>query len=239
MDTNNYNDQNQNLISDQNQNLISDQNQNLISDQNQFPSEAEVQNNSTPNYNPPPADNYIQPTMPAPNPPIQYPPPQPPHTIYQQLNIPNPISQNNNDQSIPPNSAYTSSSGIYDYQSNIPPPNIIPNMPKPQSIEEIPPEVQQQQVDSVKLPLNVEENNNKIVANPSKNKNEDEWCIDRCCDSFCECCGACCEGFCSCLACECCDDDCCRACADCTECVLGVCQICLLCLSCLEIFGNL
>ena len=231
MDTNNYN--------DQNQNLISEQNQNLISDQNQFPSEAEIQNNSTPSYNPPPSDNYIQPTLPAPKPPMEYPPPQPPHTIYQQLNIPNPASQNTDDQSLPPNNNYVSSSGIYDYQSNIPPPNIIPNMPNPQSVEEIPPEVQQQQQNvPVKIPLNLEENNNNnnIVVNPSKNYDDETWCIDRCCDSCCECCGACCEGFCNCLACECCDDDCCRGCAEFTECCLGVCQILVFCLSCLELF---
>jgi len=233
---------------DANSNFPNEQNQNLITDQNQFPSEVEIQNNQTPNYNPPPDDTNNQPAMPAVNPPIQYPPPQPPQTIYQQLNIQNPISQGYNSPSVPQTSDYTSSSGIYTYQSNIPPPNIIPNIPNPQSIEEVPPEVQQmnyipppEQNAPVKIPLSIENNEQYVYKNTNRVEISKSCCSD-CCEACCECLGECCEGCCKCfeecLACECCDDQCCKDCSDFTECCLAVCQICVVCLSCLEIFAH-
>ena len=238
MDYNDYN----------NNNPSTEQNQNLITDQNQFPSEAEIYNNQTPNYNPPPDDTYNQPAMPPVNPPIQYPPPQPPHSIYQQLNIPNPLSENNINSSSPQTNAYTASSGIYDYQSNIPPPNIIPNIPNPQSIKEIPLEVQPannislpQQQAPVEKPLLLQ-TDEQYVNKKSNSVQVSTCCCRDCCEACCACLGECCEGCCKCfeecLACECCDEQCCQNCTEFTECCLAVCQICVLCLSCLEIFAH-
>lgn len=133
------------------------QNQNLITEQNQFPSQEEIQNstNQTPAYNLPPENyNPPEPALPPAAPPVQYQPPipnqnppsiydhplnQPPQTIYQQLNIPSPIDNNINP--LPQNNinSYTSSNGIYNYQSNIP-----PIITKPVE-QDIPPEVIQGQ----------------------------------------------------------------------------------------------
>ena len=106
------------------------QNQNLISNQDQYPSQAEVQNNNQTPYIPPPNNyNSSEDALPPANPPLPYQPPnqnypsiynQPhhqPQTIYQQYNIPSPVDQNINP--LPPQNinTYSSSSGIYDYQT--------------------------------------------------------------------------------------------------------------------------
>ena len=245
-----------------NENIVNQQNQNLIEDQNQFPNQEEVQNNNqTPSYVPPPNnENDYQPAMPAANPPVQYPPYQP-QTIYQQLNIPNPISEQNNNN-IPPINQYPPSSGIYDYQSNYPP-NNVPNIPIPQSVEEeeIPPEVQQQmnmaqppntesipvETDQVQKSLLDEKiENERVNANINRNQihpNVSDNCCDVCCECFCDCLGECCGEFCkcceACITCECCDEQCCNDCGDFVECCSAICQVLLLCLSCLELCRGL
>lgn len=241
------------------------QNQNLISNQDQYPSQAEVQNNNQTPYIPPPNNyNSSEDALPPANPPLPYQPPnqnypsiynQPhhqPQTIYQQYNIPSPVDQNINP--LPPQNinTYSSSSGIYDYQSNIPPTIPIPQaIQVPQIIpvnEQIPPEVIQGQnmvkpvgvVAAAGAPLLVEQIRSEPVPPVAQAHHRRACCEDccsccaECCNSCCECCGDCLEcKCCNDCDCDCCDDQCCRDCSDFAECCLAVCQICLICLSCL------
>ena len=123
-----------------NNNFSTNSNQYLISQQDQYPTAEEIQNNNSnqiqTDYDPPSENNFIplEVSLPPDKPQVNYPPSHP-RTIYDQLNIPNPVSQNYNNNSPETNpNIYTGPSNIYDYQSNIP--QNIPNMPIPQSIEE-------------------------------------------------------------------------------------------------------
>jgi hypothetical protein len=191
-------------------------------------------------------NNYIPPevSLPPPNPPISYPKapaqPQQPRTIYQQLNIPNPLNQNLSGQDNP--NTYTNStnnnipspSNIYDYQSMIPP--NIPNIPIPESVEEkhIPLEVQQNINVGIAPPIPLE--TYQPVNNNTNIKSQNIYQEKSCCEDCGECCESCCQCFGDCLTCQCCDEECCNNCAEFAECLIGVCQILLICLSCLEMF---
>ena len=155
------------------------------------------QNLDNNNYTPPPIyDNNIpqEYSKPSENVPSQYPsiPAQnqnKPNTIYQRLNLQNPLSQNINNNYPPQSNINPKNSNIYDNQIYLPLDN-----PTPTSVEikneepklEVQDPVYQLQV--VPAPVSNQNQNQKKILNNATN------------DSCAECCEDCCDKFCTCLA---------------------------------------